>query len=106
MVNVTLRRGRLMTGPKVNPGPAADSAPTVESITDYDRRHLITYLMLLDAVKAGIDPAECAREILQIDPVAEPERARRSYDSHLARARWISQSGHRQLLNDPKLREP
>ena len=46
------------------------------------------------------------RKILQIDPVAEPDRARRSYDSHLARARWISQSGHRQLLNDPKLREP
>jgi hypothetical protein len=95
-----------MTGPKVNPGPAADSAPTADVITDYDRQHLITYLMLLDAVKAGVDPAECAREILQIDPVAEPERARRSYESHLARARWISQSGHRQLLNDPKLREP
>jgi len=51
--------------------------------------------MLLDAVKNGIDPADCAREILQIDPVAEPERAR-----------WISQSGHRQLLNDPELRQP
>jgi hypothetical protein len=106
MVNIEARGGQPMTRPKVNPGPAADSAPTGDAITDYDRRHLITYLMLLDAVKAGIDPAECAREILQIDPVAEPERARRSYDSHLARARWISQSGHRQLLDDPKLREP
>jgi hypothetical protein len=106
MVNVTLRREGLMTGPKVNPGPAADSAPTADIITDYDRRHLITYLMLLDAMRDGIDPSDCAREILQIDPVAEPDRARRSYESHLARAQWISRSGHRQLLNDPKLRQP
>src|SRR5437868_14589917 len=102
MVKVKPRRGRPMTRPRVNAGPAADAAPTADMITDYDRRHLITYLMLLDAVRDGIDPADCAREILQIDPVTEPERARRSYESHLARARWISQSGHRQLLNDPK----
>ena len=106
MVNVEVGRERPMAKPKVNAGPAADSAPTTDSITDYDRRHLITYLMLLDAVRDGIDPADCAREILQIDPVAEPDRARRSYESHLARARWISQSGHQQLLNDPKLRQP
>ena len=76
MVNVEVGRERPMAKPKVNAGPAADSAPTTDSITDYDRRHLITYLMLLDAVKDGIDPADCAREILQIDPVAEPDRAR------------------------------
>jgi hypothetical protein len=95
-----------MIRPSVNPGPAADSAPTGDSITDYDRCHLVAYIMLLDAVKDGIDPADCAREILQIDPIAEPERACRSYESHLARARWMTQSGYRSLLNDPGLREP
>ena len=95
-----------MANPKVNAGPAADLAPTADSITDYDRRHLITYLMLLDAVKDGIDPADCAREILQIDPWPNPTGRAGPRESHLARARWISQSGYQQLLNDPKLRQP
>jgi hypothetical protein len=74
-------------------------------ITDYDRRHLITYIMLLDAAKDGVDPADTARDILQINPATEPDRARKSYDSHLARARWMTRSGYRRLLNDPGLRQ-
>ena len=64
-----------MVRPSVNPGPVADAAPTEPTLTDYDRRYLVVYMMLLDAVKDGADRDEIAREILQIDPVAEPDRA-------------------------------
>ncbi len=40
-----------MIRPKVDAGPAAEFAPAGETLTDYDRLHLITYLMLLDAVR-------------------------------------------------------
>jgi hypothetical protein len=35
---------------------------------------------------------------MHIDAEHEPDRARRAYDSHLARARWMSGSGYKQLL--------
>jgi hypothetical protein len=38
------------------------------------------------------------RIVLHIDPIAEPNRARRAFDSHLARARWASRYGYRHLL--------
>lgn len=92
--------------PKVDAGPAATLAPTANTLTDYDRLHLITYIMLLDAAKDGVEPAECARVILQIDPDAEPDRARQSYESHLARAKWMTRSGYQQILSDASLRQP
>jgi hypothetical protein len=93
-----------VTRPSVNPGPVADQAPTDPELTDYDRRHLVTYLMLLDAIRDGIDRDSIAREVLQIDPVAETDRAARAFDSHLARARWMTAHGYRHLLSDPNLR--
>ena len=91
-----------MRRPSVNPGPVADAAPTEPALTDYDRRYLIVYMMLLDAVHDGADRDEIAREILQIDPVAEADRAIRAYDSHLARARWMSARGYRDLLKEAR----
>ena len=38
-----------------------------------------------------------ARRILGIDPDNEPERARKAVDSHLARARWMTEVGYRHL---------
>jgi hypothetical protein len=35
-----------------------------------------------------------------IDPAAEPERARRVHDSHLDRARWMTQHGYRELAHE------
>jgi len=90
-----------MIRPSVNPGPVADAAPTEPTLTDYDRRYLIVYMMLLDAVKDGADRDEIAREILQIDPVADADRALRAYESHLARARWMSAHGYQHLLKAP-----
>jgi hypothetical protein len=45
------------------------------------------------------------REVVQIifglDTQREPERARIVHDSHLARARWMTETGYRYLLRPP-----
>jgi hypothetical protein len=86
--------------PEVDAGPVADATPSGSEITDYDRRHLITYLRLLDAVRDGADRATIVRDVLKLAPDTSPERADRVYSSHLARARWMSQHGYQLLLND------
>ena len=86
-----------MNEPRLDP-PIADTVPFVDGITDYDRLHLVTYLRLLDAAADGADPAEVAQIVLGIDPISEPERARRVHASHLARARWMTEHGYRHLL--------
>ena len=78
--------------------PVSDVAPSEGVLTGYDQRHAITYLRLLDAETDGADWREAARIILHVDPDREPERARRAWESHLARARWMTQSGYRHLL--------
>jgi len=42
---------------------------------------------------------EVARIVLHIDPDREAERARQAFDSHLARAKWMSRYGYRHLLH-------
>jgi hypothetical protein len=78
--------------------PVADQAPTAGDLTGYDHEHLVTYLRLLDADAEGADWAEVARIVLHIDPSHEPERARRVFESHLARAKWMTEHGYRDLL--------
>jgi hypothetical protein len=78
--------------------PVADMAPTAETLTPYDEQHLVTYLRLLDAEAEGADWTEAARLVLDIDPSREPERARRAWESHLARAKWMTKHGYQQLL--------
>jgi hypothetical protein len=78
-----------------------DHAPDGPELTDYDRRHLKTYLRLLDADAAGADWREAAKVVLGLDVSAAPERARQTHASHLARARWMSAEGYRQLLPSP-----
>jgi len=77
-----------------------DEAPTSETITPYDERRFVTYLRLLDADAAKADWREVARIVLHRDPEREPERSLRCWQSHLRRARWMSESGYRQLLAD------
>lgn len=76
----------------------AEEPPDHEGITPYDRAHFATYLSLLYASGEGQSEEEMAREILGIDPVADAERARRTLDRHLSRARWLAESGYRDLL--------
>ena len=78
--------------------PVDDLAPTATILTGYDERHAITYLRLLDADAEGADWKEVAKIVLRIDPAREPDRARRSWESHLARARWMTEKGYRHLL--------
>ncbi len=86
-----------MPQPPVDP-PVADGAPDADVLTGYDEEHLVTYLRLLDADAEGADWTEAARIVLHIDPSREPARARRAWESHLARARWLTEHGYRHLL--------
>jgi len=74
-----------------------DDAPTGSALTEYDRQHLTLYLRLLDAEADGADWQEAVRILFGINPEQESERARRVYASHLARARWMTEHGYRQL---------
>lgn len=82
-----------MTAPPFETQPPED-----EGVTSYDERHLVTYLRLLDAETEGADWREATTIIFGIDPSQEPERAKAVYESHLARAQWMTQSGYRDLL--------
>ena len=75
-----------------------DIAPTATILTGYDERHLVTYLRLLDADADGADWAEVAKTVLHIDPAKEPARARRAWETHLVRARWMTERGYNHLL--------
>lgn len=77
----------------------ADVAPTGPTLTGYDQEHLVTYLRLLDADADGADWREVAQLVLHIDPHRQPDRARHAFESHLARAKWMTQSGYRHLLH-------
>ena len=86
-----------MRRPPINPD-VADLAPSGPALTVYDEQHAVTYMRMLDAGAGGADWREVARIILHIDPEREPDRARRAFDSHLARAKWATRYGYRQLL--------
>ncbi|MBA4208410.1 MAG: DUF2285 domain-containing protein [Parvibaculum sp.] len=76
-----------------------DEPPQSASMTDYDRTHLKLYMRLLDAEADGADWEEAVEILFGIDPDREPERAWRVYQSHLARARWMTEHGYRDLLH-------
>jgi hypothetical protein len=63
-----------------------------------DEEHVITYLCLLDAVRKGADWREVTRVVLHLDPELESDRARRAFESHLSRAKWMTEQGYRHLL--------
>ena len=90
-----------MRKPPVDPD-VADTAPTDGVLTPYDHEHLINYLRLLDADAEDADWETVTQIVLHIDPIREPVRARRAFDSHLARAKWMVEHGYRHLLRgDP-----
>ena len=78
--------------------PIADEPPNSDQLTDYDEVHVIHYVILLDAERDRVAWEDVAREALLINPDQEPARARRAYETHLARARWMANSGWRQML--------
>jgi hypothetical protein len=72
--------------------------PPDPNLTGYDEQHLVAYLRLLDADAEGADWQEVARIVRHIDPEREPHRASRAWESHLARAKWLTENGYRHLL--------
>lgn len=76
----------------------ADEPPWSETLTDYDQCHLVTYLRLLDADSAGTDWRQAARLVLRRDVDADGESARACWESHIRRARWMTKTGYRLLL--------
>ena len=76
----------------------ADEAPTAPMVTDYDKAHLKLYLRLLDADAEGAAWEQVASVLLDVDPVAERDRALRRHETHLARARWMTERGYLDLL--------
>jgi hypothetical protein len=86
-----------MQTPPLDPD-VADTAPSGSDLTAYDEEHLVTYLRLLDADVEGADWREVARMVLHLDPEHESDRARRAFESHLSRAKWMTQHGYRHLL--------
>ncbi|MCK1513060.1 DUF2285 domain-containing protein [Bradyrhizobium sp. 190] len=86
-----------MRKPPLDPD-VSDEAPVSNQLTVYDEQHIITHLRLLDAIAEGADWKEVARIVLHIDPDREPERAQRAWETHLARAQWMTATGYRHLL--------
>ncbi|WGR73749.1 MULTISPECIES: DUF2285 domain-containing protein [unclassified Bradyrhizobium] len=81
-----------MNGPPLDPD-VADLAPNEPALTAYDEQHVVTYVRLLQAEDEGADWRDVARVVLHIDPEREPERAQNAYESHLARAKWVTEQG-------------
>lgn len=69
-------------------------------LTEYDRKHMKLYMRLLDASTDGATWQEAVEILFGIDPLVDPERARQIHDRHLARARWLSEHGYRQLVRE------
>jgi hypothetical protein len=96
MICLLTSRERLV--PPLDPD-VADLAPADPTLTPYDFEHAVTYVRVLDANAEDADWREVSRIVLHIDPEREPGRARRAFDSHLARAKWAAREGYRQLLH-------
>lgn len=79
--------------------PFEDRAPAEDRITSYDERHFVTYLRILDAAEENADWSEVAGVVFGLDAAIEPDRARLVHDSHLARARWMTEQGYKHLLD-------
>jgi len=77
-----------------------DEPPESPKLTDYDRRQMVTYMRLLDAEADGADWREAVAVLFGLDPGRELQRARRVHDSHLARARWMTEHGYRELVRE------
>jgi hypothetical protein len=71
-------------------------APSVDVVTEYDRRHLSLYAVLLDAEHVGVGWREIVSGLMQLDP--DGTEAESCWRSHLERARWITGAGLAQAI--------
>lgn len=74
--------------------------PASQTLTAYDREHMVLYMRLLDAARDGADWREVVQLLFGLDPDRDPSRCRRIHDAHLARARWMTERGYRELVRE------
>ena len=88
------RQESIMPSPPRDPA-VDDVAPTASVLTAYDEG---TRSLTAPARRRGwsADWKEVARIVLCIDPAREPGRAR--HETHLTRARWMTERGYQHLL--------
>jgi len=79
--------------------PFLDEPLPGQKLTSYDREHMTLYLRLLDADRDGADWREVVQILFGLDPSLDPEKCRRLHATHLARAKWMLESGYRELLH-------
>ena len=78
--------------------PFLDEPPVSQTLTTYDREHMALYLRLLDSARDGADWREAVQILFGLDPTRDPLRSRHVHDTHLARARWMTEHGYRELI--------
>ena len=78
--------------------PFYDRPPLTVRLNAYDEQHLAIYLRLLMAEEEGADWQEVVLALFGLDPAKEPCRAKIVHESHLARARWMTETGYQHLL--------
>lgn len=92
--------------PSVNKLAIADEAPWSDAINAYDEAQFRLYLRLLDAVEAKASNSEICKILFGIDAEREPTRAQKCLESHLRRARWMTEHGYRELLHRDGIAKP
>lgn len=75
-----------------------DEPPQGPQLTTYDHEHMVLYLRLLDAERDGADWREAVQVLFGLDANDDPQRCQEIHAAHLARAKWMSESGYRELL--------
>ncbi|MFT0875887.1 DUF2285 domain-containing protein [Rhodopseudomonas sp. G2_2311] len=77
-----------------------DEPPSSQTLTSYDREHMVLYLRLLDSARDGADWREAVQILFGLDPECDPERCRHIHQTHLARAHWMTAHGYRELVRE------
>lgn len=82
----------------VTPPPRPENLDFPDAILPYDRANILTYARVLDVAEGrdiidGRDWREASIIILGCDPDKDEPAARRCWDAHVARARWIIGEG-------------
>lgn len=79
--------------------PLVDAnAPNDPSVTRYDELRFSLYIRLLDADVATVPWEEVAEAVLGLNVNGNPIAAKRTWQSHLNRAKWMTEVGYRDLL--------
>ncbi len=86
--------------PMRDPSDLRQLAPNSARITSYDKVHFPLYLRLLDAAEKNVDWRIVAADLMGLD--VKSTAAKSCWQSHLRRARWMSETGYRQLLDSRK----